>query len=74
MAPEACGPRRGAMASDVDYGHAVEGEGPGTAVARWTGTLTADPLTGADGQPVLLDDLPVHAGVRDVAQAVARGL
>jgi 4-alpha-glucanotransferase len=32
------------------------------------------PLTGADGQPVLLDDLPAHAGVRDVAQAVSRGL
>jgi 4-alpha-glucanotransferase len=32
------------------------------------------PLTGADGQPVLLDDLPAHAGVRAVAQAVSRGL
>ena len=32
------------------------------------------PLTGADGQPVLLDDLPAHTGVRDVAQAVSRGL
>jgi 4-alpha-glucanotransferase len=32
------------------------------------------PLTGADGQPVLLDDLPVHAGVRAVAQAVSGGL
>jgi 4-alpha-glucanotransferase len=32
------------------------------------------PLTGADGQPVLLDDLPAHAGVRGVAQAVSRGL
>ena len=32
------------------------------------------PLTGADGQPVLLDDLPAHAGVRAVAQAVCRGL
>ena len=28
------------------------------------------PLTGADGQPVLLDDLPAHAGVRAVAVAV----
>jgi len=32
------------------------------------------PLTGADGQPVLLDDLPVHAGVRTVARAVSGGL
>jgi len=32
------------------------------------------PLTGADGQPVLLDDLPAHAGVRAVAQAVSRSL
>jgi 4-alpha-glucanotransferase len=32
------------------------------------------PLTGPDGQPVLLDDLSAHAGVRDVAQAVSRGL
>jgi 4-alpha-glucanotransferase len=32
------------------------------------------PLTGADGQPVLLDDLPAHAGVRAVAQAVSGGL
>ena len=32
------------------------------------------PLTGADGQPVLLDDLPGHAGVRAVAVAVADGL
>jgi 4-alpha-glucanotransferase len=32
------------------------------------------PLTGADGQPVLLDDLPAHAGVRAVAVAVADGL
>jgi 4-alpha-glucanotransferase len=32
------------------------------------------PLTGADGQPLLLDDLPAHAGVRDIAQAVSRGL
>ena len=32
------------------------------------------PLTGADGQPVLLDDLPAHPGVRAVAQAVSRSL
>src|SRR5271165_2044321 len=32
------------------------------------------PLTGADGQPVLLEDLPAHAGVRAVAAAVAGGL
>ena len=32
------------------------------------------PLTDADGQPVLLDDLAAHAGVRAVAQAVSRGL
>ena len=32
------------------------------------------PLTGADGQPVLLDDLPAHAGVRAVAQAVSGGI
>jgi len=32
------------------------------------------PLAGADGQPVLLDDLPAHAGVRAVAQAVSGGL
>jgi 4-alpha-glucanotransferase len=32
------------------------------------------PLTGADGQPVLLDDLPAHAGVRAVADAVSCGL
>jgi len=32
------------------------------------------PLVGADGQPVLLDDLPAHAGVRAVAQAVSGGL
>jgi 4-alpha-glucanotransferase len=32
------------------------------------------PLTGADGQPVLLDDLPAHGGVRAVAVAVADGL
>jgi len=28
------------------------------------------PLAGADGQPVLLEDLPAHAGVRTVADAV----
>ena len=32
------------------------------------------PLTGADGQPVLLEDLPAHGGVRAVAEAVAGGL
>ena len=32
------------------------------------------PLTGGDGKPVLLDDLPGHAGVRAVAQAVSGGL
>jgi 4-alpha-glucanotransferase len=32
------------------------------------------PLAGADGQPVLLDDLPAHAGVRAVATAVSGGL
>jgi 4-alpha-glucanotransferase len=32
------------------------------------------PLTGADGQPVLIDDLPAHAGVLAVAQAVSGGL
>jgi 4-alpha-glucanotransferase len=32
------------------------------------------PLTGADGQPVLLEDLPAHAGVRALAQAVSGGL
>ena len=32
------------------------------------------PLTGADGNPVLLDDLPAHTGVRAVAEAVAYGL
>src|SRR5271165_2677445 len=32
------------------------------------------PLTGADGDPVLLEDLPAHAGVRAVAAAVAGGL
>jgi 4-alpha-glucanotransferase len=29
------------------------------------------PLTGADGRPVLLDDLPAHPGVRAVADAVS---
>ncbi len=29
------------------------------------------PLTGADGSPVLLDDLPAHAGVRAIAETVA---
>ena len=32
------------------------------------------PLADADGQPVLLEDLPGHAGVRAVAAAVAGGL
>ncbi len=32
------------------------------------------PLADADGQPVLLDDLPAHPGVRAVAAAVAGGL
>jgi len=32
------------------------------------------PLTGADGEPVLLEDLPAHPGVRAVAQAVSDGL
>jgi 4-alpha-glucanotransferase len=32
------------------------------------------PLAYADGQPVLLDDLPAHAGVRAVATVVAGGL
>ncbi len=32
------------------------------------------PLADADGQPVLLDELPAHAGVRAVAAAVAGGL
>ena len=32
------------------------------------------PLTGADGSPVLLDDLPGHGGVRAIAAAVADGL
>ena len=31
------------------------------------------PLTGADRQPVLLDDLPAHAGVRAVTQAISGG-
>jgi 4-alpha-glucanotransferase len=32
------------------------------------------PLTGADGQPVLLEDLPAHPGVRAVAEVVSGGL
>ena len=32
------------------------------------------PLTDGDGQPLLLDDLPAHAGVRAVAGAVSGGL
>jgi 4-alpha-glucanotransferase len=32
------------------------------------------PLTGQDGEPVLLEDLPGHRGVRAVAQAVSGGL
>jgi 4-alpha-glucanotransferase len=32
------------------------------------------PLTGADGEPVLLEDLPGHPGVRAVAGAVSGGL
>jgi 4-alpha-glucanotransferase len=32
------------------------------------------PLTGSDGTPVLIEDLPAHAGVRAVAQAVSGGL
>ncbi len=32
------------------------------------------PLAGADGEPVLLEDLPAHPGVRAVAQAVSDGL
>ena len=32
------------------------------------------PLTGADGNPVLLEDLPAHGGVRAVAEAVTGGL
>jgi 4-alpha-glucanotransferase len=32
------------------------------------------PLTGTDGRPVLLDDLPAHAGVLAVARAVSGGL
>jgi 4-alpha-glucanotransferase len=30
-----------------------------------------NPLTDADGNPVLLDDLPAHEGVRAVVEAVA---
>ncbi len=32
------------------------------------------PLTDGDGKPVLLEDLPAHAGVRTVADAVSGGL
>jgi len=32
------------------------------------------PLAGADGQPVLLEDLPGHPEVRAVAEAVSGGL
>jgi 4-alpha-glucanotransferase len=32
------------------------------------------PLTGADGTPVMLEDLPAHQGVRAVAAAVSGGL
>jgi len=32
------------------------------------------PLTGGDGKPVLLEDLPGHAGIRAVADAVSGGL
>ncbi len=32
------------------------------------------PLTDGEGKPVLLEDLPAHAGVRAVADAVAGGL
>jgi len=32
------------------------------------------PLTGSDGEPVMLEDLPAHAGVRAVAEAVSGGL
>src|SRR5215470_3475076 len=32
------------------------------------------PLSDGDGKPVLLDDLPGHAGIRAVAQAVSGGL
>jgi 4-alpha-glucanotransferase len=32
------------------------------------------PLADADGQPVLLDDLPAHAGIRAVAAAVSNGI
>jgi len=32
------------------------------------------PLSGADGQPVMLEDLPAHAGVRAVADAVSGAL
>ena len=32
------------------------------------------PLAGADGRPVLLEDLPAHAGIRAVVRAVSGGL
>ena len=32
------------------------------------------PLTGSDAQPVLLEDLPAHPGVRAVAEVVSGGL
>jgi len=32
------------------------------------------PLTGSDGQPVMLEDLPAHPGIRAVAEAVSGGL
>jgi 4-alpha-glucanotransferase len=32
------------------------------------------PLTDGDGKPVLLEDLPGHAGIRAVADAVSGGL
>jgi 4-alpha-glucanotransferase len=31
------------------------------------------PLAGADGRPVLLEDLPAHAGIRAVVKAVSGG-
>ena len=32
------------------------------------------PLAGADGRPVLLEDLPAHAGIQAVVRAVSGGL
>ena len=32
------------------------------------------PLAGPDGRPVLLEDLPAHAGIRAVVKAVSGGL